>query len=75
MDLTIKKIKDHGLKCNIKNSFFGQTEMEYLGLWVTQIGIRTTNKKVLAIVNMPPPNNKQQVHALIDLVNYYRKMC
>ena len=29
--LTLHKLKEKELTCNIKKSFFGQTEMEYLG--------------------------------------------
>ena len=57
LELTIKKLKDNGLKCNIENDFFGQIEMEYLGFWVTRTGIRPINKKVEAIVNMKPRKN------------------
>ena len=57
LELTPQKIKDHGLKCNIKKSILGQTEMKYLGFWVIQTGIRPINKKLEAIVNMTPPKN------------------
>ena len=60
--------------CNTENSFFGKTDMEYLGLLVTQNGIRPINKKVEAIVNMPPPKPQKQVLAFIGLVNYYKDM-
>ena len=30
LELTLKKLKDKRLKCNIKKSFFEHTEMEYL---------------------------------------------
>ena len=74
LELTLKKLKYNRLKCNIKKVVFGQTEMGYLGLWVTQTGIRPINKKVEAIVNMKPPNNTKYVCALIGIVNYYRDM-
>ena len=45
-ELNIQKFKYNELKCNIEKSFFGQTEMEYLGFWVTWTGIRPINKKV-----------------------------
>ena len=35
LKLTLQNLKDNDLKCNIESSFFGQTEMEYLGFWVT----------------------------------------
>ena len=31
LELTLNKLKEKGLKCNIEKYFFGQTEMEYLG--------------------------------------------
>ena len=44
LKLVLKKIRENGLKCNIKKSFFGQMDMEYLGLWVTRTGIRPVDK-------------------------------
>ena len=38
-------MKEKKLKCNIEKSFFGKTEMEYLGFWVTRDGIKLINKK------------------------------
>ena len=63
MERVLQNLKDNGLKCNIENSLFGQTQMEYLGLWVTRNEIRPVNKKVEAIVNMTPPKNIRQVRA------------
>ena len=40
----LQNLKDNGLKCNTERSFFGQTQMEYLGFWVTRNGIRPVNK-------------------------------
>ena len=48
--------------------------MEYLGLWVTQNGIRLINRKVEAMVKMIPPTKQKQVHEFIGLGNYYRDM-
>ena len=40
LELTLNKLKEIGLKCDIKTFFFGPNEMEYLGLWVTRNVIR-----------------------------------
>ena len=45
LELTLIKIQEKGLKHNIEKSFFRQTEMEYLGFWVTQDGVKPTDKK------------------------------
>ena len=44
LELVLKNLRENGIKCNIKKSFSGQTEMEYLVLWVTRTGIKTVNK-------------------------------
>ena len=44
LELTLNKLKGKVLKCNIEKSFFGQTEMEYLGFWVARDGAKPTNK-------------------------------
>ena len=39
LELTLKNLQDNRIKCNTKISFFGKTDMEYLGFWVTRTGI------------------------------------
>ena len=43
MEWKLHKLKDDGIKGNTEESFFGHTEMEYLGFWVTRTGIRPIN--------------------------------
>ena len=43
LELVLTYLKENGLNCNIEGSFFGQTEVEYLDLWVTRTGTRTVN--------------------------------
>ena len=47
------------MKCDIKKSFFGKTEMEYLGFWVTRNGVKTVNKKIEPITNMAPSTSRK----------------
>ena len=46
LELTLNKLKEKGLKCNIEESFFRQNEMEYLGFWVTHDVVRTIIIKI-----------------------------
>ena len=56
LELTLNKLKaTTWLKCNTEKYFFGQTEMEYLGLWVTRDVVKNMNIKIEAINNMKPP--------------------
>ena len=51
LKLTLNKLKGKRLKCNIERSFFGKTEMEYLGFWVTRDGVKPINIKIEVITN------------------------
>ena len=59
LELTLNKLKVKGLKCNIEKSFFGKTEMEYLGFWLTRDGNKAINNKIETIANMMPPTSRK----------------
>ena len=48
--------------------------MEYLGLWVTRNGVKSTNKNIEAITNTNPPNFQKEVQNFIGVIIYYRDM-
>ena len=52
-------MKEKGLKFDIKKSLFAQTEMDYLGFWITYDGVKPINKKIEAITNMKPPTSQK----------------
>jgi RNase H-like domain found in reverse transcriptase/Reverse transcriptase (RNA-dependent DNA polymerase)/Integrase zinc binding domain len=70
----LKRLQKAGLKVNVKKSFFAQSELEYLGYWITRDGIQPVKKKVDAILNIAPPKNRKELRSFIGLVNYYRDM-
>ena len=55
LELTLNKMKETLFKCNIKKSFFGKTEIEYLGFWVTHDGLKPIDKN-RSNKNMKTPN-------------------
>ena len=74
LELTLNKLNEKGLQCNIEKFFFTKTEMEYLGLWVTRNGVKPINRKIEAITNMKPPTSQREAWKFIGVVNYYRDM-
>ena len=74
LEFTLNKLKEKGLKYNIKTSFFGQTEMEYLGSWVTRDGAKPTNRKIQSIINIKPNTSQKGVRKFICVINYYCNM-
>jgi hypothetical protein len=74
LEIVLSCLNEAGLKVNATKSFFGRTELEYLGYWITQKGVKPLSKKVEAITNLAPPTNRKGVRRFIGLVNYYRDM-
>ena len=62
------------LKINAEKSFFTRSELEYLGFWITQNGIRPLMKKVEAIQNLTAPKACKEICQFIGIVNYYQDM-
>ena len=60
LELTLKK-KEKRPKCDIEKSFFGKTEMGYLGLRLKRVSIKTVDGKMQAIKNMKPLNFQKTV--------------
>ena len=74
LELTLNKMKERGPRCNIEKSFFGKTEMEYLGSWVTHDGVKRINRKIESITNMKPTTPQKYVRKFIGVTNYYRNI-
>ncbi|MGH7974471.1 MAG: reverse transcriptase domain-containing protein [bacterium] len=69
-----KRLSMANLKVNVTKSKFCQTEVEYLGFWITRDGIQPLPRKVDAIMRIARPANRKQLRSFIGLVNYYRDM-
>jgi RNase H-like domain found in reverse transcriptase/Integrase zinc binding domain/Reverse transcriptase (RNA-dependent DNA polymerase) len=75
LDEVLKRLKEAGLKVNADKSFFGQSQLEYLGYWITRNGIQPLPKKVDAIRNLAKPQTCKELRQFISIVNYYCDMC
>ena len=74
LDTIFQRLSNAGLKVNARKSFFGRSELEYLGYWITRDGIQPVTKKVEAIKNLATPKNKRELRHFIGMINYYRDM-
>jgi hypothetical protein len=58
LDKVLSRLLQAGLKVNATKSLFGRTELEYLGYWITQNGVKPLSKKVEAITNLAAPKTR-----------------
>ena len=59
LELTLNKLKNYVIKCNIEKSFFGQIKMEYLGFCVACNCFKLIDKDIEAITNMSPTTSQK----------------
>jgi hypothetical protein len=75
LEQVLNRLSEAGLKINAVKSFFGRTNLEYLGYNISREGIRpSAQKKVDAILQIKPPTTRKQLRRFIGMVNYYRDM-
>ena len=65
LEEVLQCLKRAGFKFNARKSFFCQTELEYLGYWITRTGIQPLPKKVTAIQKIKAPTTKTQLRSFI----------
>ena len=74
LEKVLQRLAEAGLKVNADKSFFGRSETEYLGFWVSRNGIRPLASKVEAIKAISPPTKVREIRRFVGLINYYRDM-
>jgi hypothetical protein len=59
LECVLKILSDKGLRVIADNSTFCETEIEYLGYWISRSGKQPITKKVEAIINMVRPTTRK----------------
>ena len=54
---------------------FKRKEMKFVGLILTQNGIKTDREKTIAILSMPAPHDKQSLLRFIGMIKYLSSYC
>ena len=68
LEQVLVRLKSAGLKVNEQKSFFGQSQLEYLGYWITRDGVQQLPKKVQAIRDLMAPKTRKELHRFIGMV-------
>jgi putative transposase len=64
LEQALTRLSEAGLKINATKSSFCQAELEYLGYWITQNGIRPVTKKIEDIQRL------KQICRFIGMINF-----
>ena len=72
LSMVLNVLKEMGVTVNDKCSFFVD-EVEYMGHIISKNGIRTNDKKVADILQIPAPKNVKDIESFIGGINYYSK--
>ena len=67
IDKVMSKIVAQGLRRNKDKCLFFQKRVEYLGHVITPNGLLEATQTVDAMVDMPSPRDKVQLHSFIEL--------
>ncbi|KAJ0493832.1 putative nucleotidyltransferase, Ribonuclease H [Helianthus annuus] len=61
---TFTRLRSINLKLNPKKCSFGLEEGKFLGVWITQSGIRAHPDKIKAVISMQPPKTVKEIQSL-----------
>lgn len=69
----LQRLREHRLFAKLSKSALCQTEVEFLGHWVGQRGLRVMDNKIEAVRDWPTPTNIRELRAFLGLAGYYRR--
>jgi hypothetical protein len=69
----LKRLRDHDLYLRPEKCDFEKTEVEYLGMVISEGQVRMDPAKVAAVKTWAQPKNLRNVRAFIGFANFYRR--
>ncbi|KAF8660114.1 hypothetical protein AX14_007459 [Amanita brunnescens Koide BX004] len=71
--IILQKLEDHQLSLKAEKCYFDKEEIDFLGLIISQKGIRMDPGKVKAVTDWPTPRTKRELQQFLGFVNFYRR--
>ena len=74
LEKVLTVLQDKGFAINPLKCEWGIQETDWLGQWLTPIGIKPWRKKINAIVALQSPKNLRELRKFLGAVNFYKDM-
>jgi len=69
----LNRCREINLKLNDSKCQIGKTAVHYVGHTITRDGLKPTDERIKAIVNMKPPGNLKELESVLGMIAYVAK--
>lgn len=73
LELVLKTLGESGFTLNLSKCKFFRTNIDYLGREISAEGVKSGEKKIIAIRDAKPPKNPKELRSFLGLGNHFRK--